>query len=371
VNDGQLTLRWDPSVTSGKEIDGFVLFADDQPISNLGATEYQYVVGNFDPSEARSFSIVERDTIGNISAHSNAIKVVPQLTGLSLDDGRAALTARGFGVGDVVVVDSQSPAGTIVGTTTTPVTAIVGSVLPLEVSAGPGQSSTKFVFAVVGTKRLVLAQRRYIGVHLAATRASTLSAALVSSKGARVYTWHVKAKAGVSITKLVLPKSVRKPGRYNLLWTATSGGDVVRKSMLVQVVSSVRVAAAEASQSKTKDVVLAGTGLPKQLPAEPKQPGARLVASTGDSAFELAGDPKHNVQVIVVDADQYPLSLIHNLRIVFPSSSVRLIVLTNDAKKRMRAIAAGATIALPKGTSSGKLAKVVAALAGATASSKR
>jgi DNA-binding NarL/FixJ family response regulator len=90
------------------------------------------------------------------------------------------------------------------------------------------------------------------------------------------------------------------------------------------------------------------------------------VASTGDSAFELAGDPNRNVQVIVLDADQYPLSLVHNLRIVFPSTSVTLVVLTNDPKKRMRAIAAGATIALPKGTSNTKLARVVAAFTGST-----
>jgi len=125
-----------------------------------------------------------------------------------------------------------------------------------------------------------------------------------------------------------------------------------------------KIAAAQARKTKKKDVVLAGNGLPKQLPVVRRQPGARLVASTGDSAFALTGDPKRNVQVIVVDADQYPLSLIHNLRIVFPSTSVRLVVLTNDAKKRRRAIAAGATIALSKGTPSGKLAKVVAALTG-------
>ena len=278
----------------------------------------------------------------------------------SLDDARTALNARGFGVGDVTVVDSQAAAGTVVGPTDL-VTAAVGAVLPLQVSAGPGQSATKFVFAVVGTKRLVLSQRRFIGVHLATTRASTLSATLVNAKGARIYTWHVTARAGVSITKLKLPKSVNKAGRYVLLWTATSSGDVVRHSMVVQMVVSAKVAAAEARQSKNKDVVLAGSGLPKQLPTVPRQ-RARLVASSGESAFQLTGDPKRNVQVIVVDADQYPLSLIHNLRIVFPSTSVRLVALTNDPKKRARAVAAGATIALPKQTPNVKLAKVVAAL---------
>ena len=77
VNNGLLTLRWDPSEQVGKEIANFVLFADDQPISNLGATEHQYTVGAFDPAESRSFSIVEVDTAGNASAHSAAIKVVP------------------------------------------------------------------------------------------------------------------------------------------------------------------------------------------------------------------------------------------------------------------------------------------------------
>ena len=270
INDGALTLRWDPTNTAGKELAGFVLFADDQPIRNLGATELEYAVGPFDPADTRSFSIVEIDTSGNASVRSAAIKVVPQLAGLSLDDARTALTAKGFGVGDITVVDSQTPAGTIVGPTT-PFTAPVGSVLPLQVSAGPGQPATKFVFAVVGTKRLVLAQRRFIGVHLSATRATTLSATLVNARGARVYTWHVKARAGVSIAKLTLPKSLRKPGRYVLLWTATSGGDVVRKSMVVQILRSAKSAAAEARKSKKKDVVLAGAGLPKQLPTVPKQ----------------------------------------------------------------------------------------------------
>jgi hypothetical protein len=301
------------------------------------------------------------DTAGNSSVRSGGIKIVPLLAGLMLEDARSALTARGFGLGGVTAVDSQTPAGTVVGPTDL-VTAPVGSVLPLEVSAGPGQVATKFFFAVVGTKRLVLAQRRFIGVHLSSTRATMLSATLVNAHGARVYTWHVTAKAGVSIAKLTLPKSVHKPGRYVLLWTATSSGDVVRKSMLVRILPSMKVAVAEVRKSKTKDVVLAGTGLPKQLPAPPKQRGARLLAATSDSAFELAADPRRNVQVIVVDADQYSLSFVRDLRTVFPSTFVRIVVLTDDRKKLSRAVAAGATIALPKHTPNAKLAKVVAAL---------
>ncbi|HEV7134091.1 MAG TPA: hypothetical protein VGN27_10215, partial [Gaiellaceae bacterium] len=110
------------------------------------------------------------------------------------------------------------------------------------------------------------------------------------------------------------------------------------------------------------DVVLAGTGLPQQLPDTPTQ-GRRLVASTGDSAFALTGSPKQNVQVIVVDADQYGLGLVRDLRTVFPM--VRLVVLTDDPRKLANAVAAGATVALPKATPAVKLTKLVGALAGA------
>ena len=154
---------------------------------------------------------------------------------------------------------------------------------------------------------------------------------------------------------------MRRPGRYKLLWTATSGGDVIRTSMAMQMLGSAKSAAAEAKKSKFKDIVLAGADLPNQLPGEPKH-GTRLIASTGDSAFSLTGDPKRNVEVIVVDVDQYSLSLVRDLRTVFPS--VRLVVLTSDRKKLVAAIAAGATIALPKSTPTVKLAKVVASLTG-------
>jgi hypothetical protein len=365
VDNGLFTLRWNPFAQDGKQIANFVLFADDQPISNLGATELQYVMGTFDPSDARAFSIVEVDTSGNTSDRSPAVKIVPTLTGLSLDDARAALTARGFGIGDITVVDSQTPAGTIVGPVQ-PITAAVGSVLPLQVSAGPGGSATKFVFAVIGTKRLVASQRTFIGVHVASTRATTFTATLVSSHGKRIYTWHKAARAGISIAKLALPRALRKPGTYRLLWTATSAGQVLRKSLVVQIVRSARIANAQVHNSKKKDIVLVGSGLTKRLLGVPTGKGARIVAATADSTFALIANPKNNVQVIVIDLDQYPVSLVHNLRLVFPSASVKLVAISSSAAKRARAHDVGANVVLAKPAAKVKLGKVVQALAGGT-----
>jgi DNA-binding NarL/FixJ family response regulator len=129
----------------------------------------------------------------------------------------------------------------------------------------------------------------------------------------------------------------------------------------VQILATAKSAAAAAKKNPAKDVVLAGTDLPKQLPDQQKQ-GRQLIATSVDSTFTLTGDPSRNVAVIVVDADQYSLGLVHDLRIVFPS--VKLVVLTSDPNKLAGAVAAGATIALPKGTPTAKLAKVVASLSG-------
>jgi hypothetical protein len=358
VNGGNLTLRWDPAPIEGGEIANFVVFSDDQPVANLGGTQLEYTVGPFDANDPHAYSIVETDGNGNMSARSAAIKVVPQIAGLSLDEARNALIAKGFGVGDITIVESNQPAGDVVGPTDL-VTAAAGSAVGLQVSAGPGQSATKFVFAVVGTRRLVLTQRHYIGVHLSSTRATLLDATLVNARGAHIYTWHVNERAGVIIARLPLPKSAQKPGLYKLLWTATSGGDVVRTSLDVQILRSAKIAAAAAKKRKVKDVVLAGADLPAQLPTQARN-GKHLLASSSESTFSLAGDPKLNVEAIVLDADQYSLGLVHDLRTVFPD--VKLIVLTNDSKKLSRAIAAGATVALPTSTPTVRLAKVVAAV---------
>ncbi len=116
VNDGKLTLYWDPGSDNSGTIANFVFFVDDQPVKNLGGTETQYTVGPFDPDRLAPFSIVELDTSGNASTPLT-VKVVPSIVGLSLDDARAALLAAGFAVGDVTVVDANAPAGTVVGPT--------------------------------------------------------------------------------------------------------------------------------------------------------------------------------------------------------------------------------------------------------------
>jgi hypothetical protein len=64
--------------------------------------------------------------------------------------------------------------------------------------------------------------------------------------------------------------------------------------------------------------------------------------------------------VIVIDADQYTLSMIHDLHTVFPM--IKVIALSNDPQRLAAAVRAGASVGLPKSTPATKLAKVVGSL---------
>jgi hypothetical protein len=86
------------------------------------------------------------------------------------------------------------------------------------------------------------------------------------------------------------------------------------------------------------------------------------VAASADAAFAFVGDPKRNVRVVVIDLDQYPVNLVHNLRILFPSSSVRIVVLTKDPTKRARARDVGANVYLSRRTAGAKLGSIITAL---------
>src|SRR5207253_8759911 len=198
---------------------------------------------------------------------------------------------------------------------------------------------------------------------VATTRASAVVATLVGPGGQRLYTWRVKAHAGASILKLPMPKQVRRPGTYTLVWAATAGGTTIRKTIPVKIVGSDAGLGKPLNPSSLPvEVVLTGAKIPKDLALGLDAKKTRLIqASNSDDPFTVTGDPARNVEVVVVDADQFGLGLVRDLRTVFPS--LRLIVLSDDPRKLARAVSAGATLALPRSTPSAKLATVVSRMA--------
>jgi hypothetical protein len=358
---GTLALHWDPGTDNSGQIAGYTLYENGTATQSLGGGQTSTTAGAYDPADTRAFTLAESDAAGNVSPQTRPLRVVPTLVGLSTADARAALEARGFAVGKLNQVTSKSAPGTVVGPADL-VLAEEGATIDLDVAGDGSGSAAKLVFSVVGTKRFSWTQRTYIGARIKTSRASSVTVTLLNGGGQRLYTWRVHVKAGVSIMKLPMPRQVRRPGRYTLVWVVTANGSSTRKTIPVQIVGSGKgLGKVLHPVSEPVEVVLTGSQIPKDLALGLDDPATRVVEAAGADAFDVTGDPRKNVQVIVVDADEYGLGLVRDLHTVFPT--VRLIVLSDDPRKLAAAIHTGASLALPRSTPADKLAKVVSKLA--------
>jgi hypothetical protein len=333
-------------------------------VRNFGGSELEYVVGPFDPNDASAYSIVEVDAAQNASPRSAPLRVVPPLVGLTLEQATTALTQRGFVVGKITQTDGGTAApGTIVGPAGLTL-AEQGATVDLQVAAGSsGGAATKLIMSVVGTKRFSWAQRTYLAARVQVTRASNLTVTLLGPTGQRLYRWRMHVKAGTTIVKLKMPKQVRRPGRYTLVFVAVSGNDTTRTVVPVQIVKSGKGLGKEVHpNAQPVDVVLAGAAIPKGIALGIDDPQTRVIqAADQNGTFAATASSSKNVQVVVVDADQYGLGFVHDLRTVFPS--VKLVAITDDPRKLAAAIKAGATVALPRSTPADQMARVIAKLA--------
>jgi DNA-binding NarL/FixJ family response regulator len=89
----------------------------------------------------------------------------------------------------------------------------------------------------------------------------------------------------------------------------------------------------------------------------------RLTSASGaDQTFDHIASTPHEVGVVVVDADAYGTRFISDLRTVFPN--VRVIAISREPARRVLAVRAGATLALPRNTTARQLAKAIALVAG-------
>jgi hypothetical protein len=358
---GTLTLSWAPGTDNSGVIAGYQVYVDGEQKAAVGAAERSFAVGPFDPNDAHAYTVSDSDAAGNVSGQTRRLGVVPELVGLPLEQARATLAAREFSLGTITRVEASEPEGTVVGPADV-VMAEIGSAVDVEVSTGKGDSAatpagTKLAFNVVSTKRFAWQQRSYLGARVKVTRAATLTVRLAGQGGVRLYTWRLKVKAGATILKLPMPREVRRPGLYRLEWVAVAGTETVKRSAQVRIVA--RPGGGGTSKRRV-DVVLAGSNL-KDLERGFDPARQRAIAADDGAAFDVTGDPRTDVKVIIVDADEYGLSLVHDLRTVFPS--IVIVALSNDSGRLSRAVTAGATIALPKTTSPAQLAKIVTRLA--------
>jgi Zn-dependent alcohol dehydrogenase len=88
---------------------------------------------------------------------------------------------------------------------------------------------------------------------------------------------------------------------------------------------------------------------------------AKLSVSADQQVYSIASGSR-NLAVLVVDVDRQGVRMVHNLRLVFPS--VKIVAVTNDADKALRARRYGATAVVVSSQPAPVVSALVSALLG-------
>jgi hypothetical protein len=235
-----LTLRWVPGLDQSGGASQVQLLVDGARSATFDATQFETKLGPIAAGDPRTFTLTDTDSVGNTSAQTVGLRALPLLAERMLTDATRALNGSGFAVGVVTERVSEAPVGTILGPADVEVRP-VGSAIDLAVSAGPDRVTlASFVFSAYAPAPFRPARYRTLVTSVRATRAGTMTITLLDDQGRRLATWRRPLRGGVSRSQLRLPTSVRealirRPGRYWLTWTASSGSDRAtdRKRVLV------------------------------------------------------------------------------------------------------------------------------------------
>jgi hypothetical protein len=225
LGDDGLTLRW--LAPLGDEIGSYVVYVDGRQSLVLNAQTLEAKLGPFDSNDARSFSVGAIDTAGNQGARTGTLVGVPDLVGLTRDQARAAVAARGLvlqaesaramrAVRSDDVVQTQSPeAPSLVAT---------GSKVDVVLVA-PAKAAALLRLAKVR------ASCARLTVQIALKQRARVSVALLNRSGDRITSWRTKALAGGNRSMVLPLRSSVRPGRYSVSVTASAGGRTQRLSM--------------------------------------------------------------------------------------------------------------------------------------------
>jgi hypothetical protein len=351
-----LTVKWSPGKDNSGTVGPAILYADGRPLETIAAGETSANVGASTATEGRKFSIVQTDPSGNASSQSKALLVLPDLSGMTETQARAALTQRGMKIGNITTTPAPNA---VQGTVVSPAgrsAAVEGSAVDLVIAGSP--AGTKLAFSVVGTRSVRATQGGQVAARINATKRSSVVATLYSPRGKKLKVWNRSVRAGVSIVLMKLPPTANTPGRYKLVWIARAGKDQLTKTIIVQVVGNGTNGTKSAPTKRIEIVLVGDPAIRNALSISLHSINAHVLTTAEENeTFLLAGDTSLNIQAIVVDADRYTLSMVHDLRTVFPN--IPIVALTDDPQKLSRSVAAGATIALPRSTPPDQLAKVV------------
>jgi len=230
IDSSGLTLSWDPGTDNSGLLDHFTLFVNGTRYANYGLSQHAANLGAFDGNDTRRFTLAETDGAGNESAQTKALRGVPALNGLTQDQAKAALLARGFAVGSVQLTSSSTvPRGIVIGGAVQ--LAEEGSSVDILVSVGTSQAPLSFL--VSAPKSFSPAKAKSLKARVTLSRAAKLTITLLRGKK-QVKTWKRSVAAGNSTLKLAMPGRLRA-GTYSIRWVARADSETKQKTTALRV----------------------------------------------------------------------------------------------------------------------------------------
>jgi CheY-like chemotaxis protein len=359
AGDG-LTLRWEPASDNSGSIAHYHLFVNGERIQTFGGVTFEGKLGPYTPGDTRVFQVRADDSRGNLGESSNAVTLLPDISGLTATTARGVLIRSGLSIGTTTQIASGAPAGTIVTTTPAyPAVVTVGGTVGVAVSSGTtGGTSAPLVLKVAGAKRIALRQRRTLALRVVVSLPALTTITLRTATGTPLATWKRTLSAGATIITVDLPQTARRAGTFKFTVTARPASAPKAKATSRTTIVSFSPAPAPA---KAVDVVLInGPAVKPASPLQlPKKATVQHVATARD-VYDVSATRAANVQVVVVDLDTKGLDTAHfvrNLRAVYPD--LRIVALASTAAQVDQARREGATIVLTKPVSVEILSSVV------------
>ena len=340
ATDG-LTLRWAPGMDSAKLSD-YTLYADGVSLGTFGPTTYEAKLGPVSADDARRFTIVERSSDGVTSGPSPALRVVPAVAGLTVQQASAALAARHLLTGNLVAVPSTAPAGTVVGPTDLALL-VEGSTVDLQVSDGVIARSP-FAFSVATAPSISVGNKGLVA-RVGLTTRARVDVTIDAYPYVRIHRWHFfHVPAGTKTLDLRLGRL--KPGQYRLFWKATSEAD----HTVQRTITPLRIEQ-KATAPKNAAIVVVSNG------RSAESAGSGLFQASVEQAFLYA--TYHEVRGFVVEPGAFEPTTVSQLVAVYPHRAV--VVLTRSAAAARAARRAGAST-LPASATRRQIAALVAKL---------
>lgn len=215
AQDG-LTLRW-AVPPGGEEIASYVVYVDGQPWRTLSGQTYESKLGTFDAADTRRFSVAAIDVAGNTGARTSTLVGVPDLVGLTRDEARAAVVARGLVLRDETArsmraTTSRAHQIVIDQTPDVPSLAMTGSTIDIVLAAPKANALLRFT--KLGAS---CSQGRQLVVRIWLRESAPVTVTLLDRGKARAASWRLgRLDPGEHKLTLKLPSSVRRAGHYRV-----------------------------------------------------------------------------------------------------------------------------------------------------------